>query len=48
MPEYIIPAGLMQAIHDYLMSRPMREVEGLVVELRKAADDNRSIDEGTS
>jgi hypothetical protein len=31
-----LPADLVQAIHDYLMTRPMREVEELVFEVRKA------------
>lgn len=30
-----IPAQLAQAIHDYLLTRPMREVEGLVNALRE-------------
>lgn len=30
-----IPQQLAQAIHDYLLSRPMREVEGLVNALRQ-------------
>jgi hypothetical protein len=32
-----IPAPLLQAIHDYLMTRPMREVETLVLDIRKCA-----------
>ena len=31
-----LPADLVQAVHDYLMTRPMREVEALVAEVRKA------------
>lgn len=31
-----LPADLVQAVHDYLMTRPMQEVEALVVGLRKA------------
>lgn len=31
-----LPPELVQAIHDYLMTRPMREVEALVAEVRKA------------
>ena len=30
-----IPAQLAQAIHEYLLTRPMREVEGLVNALRE-------------
>lgn len=30
-----IPAQLAQAIHDYLLTRPMREVEALVNALRQ-------------
>lgn len=26
-----------QAVHDYLMTRPMSEVEGLVIEMRRLA-----------
>lgn len=36
MQNVSIPQGLAQAIHDYLMTRPMREVEGLVAPLRQA------------
>lgn len=32
-----LPNDLVQAIHDYLMGRPMREVEALVVAIRQAA-----------
>ena len=31
-----LPANLVQALHDYLMTRPMIEVEALVAEIRKA------------
>ncbi len=31
-----LPAEVVQAVHDYLMTRPMREVEALVAEIRKA------------
>jgi len=30
-----LPPELAQAIHDYLVTRPMREVEGLVTALRQ-------------
>lgn len=36
MKEVTIPADLAQALHEYLTTRPMREVEGLVVALRNA------------
>lgn len=36
MSKVTIPADLAQALHEYLMARPMREVEGLVVALRQA------------
>jgi hypothetical protein len=29
-----VPADLLQALHDYLVQRPMREVEGLVTAIR--------------
>ena len=29
-----LPPELVQAIHDYLMTRPMREVEALVAAIR--------------
>lgn len=32
-----VPAQLAQGIHEYLMTRPMREVEGLVAGLRQCA-----------
>jgi len=35
-PLLTIPAELAQSIHDYLVTRPMREVEALVVALRQA------------
>jgi hypothetical protein len=35
-PKYLIPESLMKAIHDYLLSQPMRNVEGLVSALRNA------------
>ena len=31
-----LPPDLIQAIHDYLMTRPMREVEALVTAIRTA------------
>ena len=31
-----LPSDLVQAIHDYLMTRPMREVEALVAAIRNA------------
>ena len=31
-----LPSELVQAIHDYLMTRPMREVEALVAAIRNA------------
>lgn len=31
-----LPTELVQAIHDYLMTRPMREVEALVTAIRNA------------
>jgi len=31
-----LPADLVQAIHDYLTTRPMREVESLVTAIRTA------------
>lgn len=31
-----LPRDVVQAIHDYLITRPMIEVEALVVEIRKA------------
>lgn len=31
-----LPADIVQAIHDYLMTRPMREVEALVAAIRSA------------
>jgi len=34
--QVTIPAELARAIHDYLVTRPMREVEGLVLALRQA------------
>lgn len=36
VPRVSMPAELAQAIHDYLMTRPMGEVEGLVVSIRQA------------
>ena len=35
-PRVSIPADLAQAVHEYLLTRPMREVEGMVVALRQA------------
>lgn len=35
-PRVTIPAELAQAVHDYLMTRPMREVEQMVVGMRQA------------
>lgn len=31
-----LPREIIQAIHDYLVTRPMIEVEALVAEIRKA------------
>jgi len=31
-----LPSDLVQAVHDYLMTRPMREVEALVTAIRTA------------
>lgn len=36
MNKVTIPTELANAIHDYLMSRPMREVEAMVAALRQA------------
>lgn len=36
MEQAIIPTRLASALHDYLLTRPMGEVEGLVVGLRQA------------
>lgn len=35
MKKIVIPQDLAQELHDYLMTRPMREVEPLVVNLRQ-------------
>jgi len=35
MPNFEVPADLLQALHDYLVSRPMVEVEPLVARLRQ-------------
>jgi hypothetical protein len=35
-PKYLIPESLIKAIHDYLLSQPMRNVENLVSALRNA------------
>jgi hypothetical protein len=35
-PLLMLPAELAQSIHDYLITRPMREVEHLVLTLRQA------------
>lgn len=37
MNEIPLPGQLAQAIHEYLMGRPMREVEHLVAGLRQCA-----------
>jgi hypothetical protein len=34
--KYLISESLLKAIHDYLLSQPMRSVEGLVAALRNA------------
>jgi hypothetical protein len=34
MKNIRVPSDLLAAIHDYLMTRPMREVETLVAALR--------------
>lgn len=31
-----LPREIVQAVHDYLVTRPMAEVEPLVIEIRKA------------
>ena len=31
-----LPSDLVQIIHDYLMTRPMREVEQIVLAIRQA------------
>lgn len=36
MTHVTIPQDLAQALHDYLMRKPMIEVEGLVVALRQS------------
>lgn len=36
MSKVTIPADLANALHEYLMTRPMREVEALVAALRQA------------
>lgn len=41
----LIPANLAQAIHDYLLTRPMREVEALVNALRQCQP--KDITDGT-
>lgn len=45
-PKYLIPESLIKAIHDYLLSQPMRQVEGLVGALRNVPkhDDKTSDD----
>lgn len=35
MKRIVIPQDLAQELHDYLMTRPMREVEPLVANLRR-------------
>lgn len=35
-PQYILSESLLRALHDYLLTRPMREVESLVTALRNA------------
>lgn len=35
-PKYLIPESLIKAIHEYLLSQPMRNVESLVSALRNA------------
>lgn len=34
--QYLVPESLLRALHDYLLARPMREVESLVTALRNA------------
>jgi hypothetical protein len=36
----LIDQKLLQAIHDYLIARPMREVEGLVMAIREVPEAN--------
>lgn len=36
MEKITIPQALASALHDYLLTRPMGEVEGLVMALRQA------------
>lgn len=41
-----IPPHLAQAIHDYLLTRPMREVEGLVNALRQCQPKQAAFETG--
>lgn len=41
MEKINIPQALASAIHDYLLSLPMGEVEGLVMALRQALQNSR-------
>lgn len=47
MQNVSIPQQLAQAIHDYLVTRPMREVEGLVAPLRQAQPVNSNLEQLT-
>ncbi len=42
MEKITIPQGLASALHDYLLTRPMGEVEGLVMALRQAQHNRRN------
>lgn len=42
---FLVPKELMQAVHDYLLSRPMREVEPLVSSLRECAEAQQKAEE---
>lgn len=42
--RYLISESLIKAIHEYLLSQPMRQVESLVVALRTAEMANQKAD----
>lgn len=44
--QYLISESLIKAIHEYLLSQPMRQVESLVVALRTAEMVNQKSDNG--
>lgn len=48
--QYLIQESLLQAIHDYLLSQPMRQVEGLVGALRNVQkhDEEKTDDVSTA